>query len=89
MTNKRNVVLYLDSELVEKSRELGFNLSKTCENHLKHLIKQFSTVNSVNNRETTVIIGSPGEIRTPVSGSKAHYACPLHHRASLELRLIL
>jgi|YelNatPaOPRAMG01_1025707.scaffolds.fasta_scaffold08795_7 hypothetical protein len=26
-------------------------------------------------------VGSPGEIRTPVGGSKARYACPLHHRA--------
>jgi len=34
MTNKGNVVLYLDKELVEKSKELGFNLSKTFENHL-------------------------------------------------------
>ena len=25
--------------------------------------------------------GSPGEIRTLVGGSKARYACPLHHRA--------
>ena len=38
MTQKRNLVLYLDSELVEKSRELGFNLSKTFENHLKQLV---------------------------------------------------
>jgi len=30
---KRNVVLYLDRELVEKSKELGVNLSKTFENH--------------------------------------------------------
>ena len=42
MRNKRNVVLYLDRELVEKSKELGFNLSKTFENHLKHLTTQFS-----------------------------------------------
>jgi len=35
--------------LVEKSRELGFNLSKTFENHLKQLLTQFSSVNSVNN----------------------------------------
>ena len=28
--------------------------------------------------------GSPGEIRTPVSGSKARYACPLHHRAAVK-----
>jgi len=39
----------LDKELVEKSRELGFNLSKKFENHLKHLILHFSTVNQVNN----------------------------------------
>ncbi len=80
MSHKRNVVLYLDSELVEKTRELGFNLSKTFENHLKHLINQFQDFNTTNNCENTVI-GSPGEIRTLVSGSKARYACPLHYRA--------
>jgi integrase len=53
MSNKRNVVLYLDKELVEKSRELGCNLSKTFENHLKLLINRFSTVNSVNNFNST------------------------------------
>jgi len=41
MSNKHNLVLYVDQELVEKSRELGFNLSKTFENHLKHLLTQF------------------------------------------------
>ena len=49
MGTKGNVVLYLDKELIEKSKALGFNLSKTFENHLKHLINQFSTCNSVNN----------------------------------------
>jgi hypothetical protein len=49
MSNKHNVVLYLDKELVEKTRSLGFNLSKTFESHLKQLITQFSSVNSVNN----------------------------------------
>ncbi len=49
MSNKRNVVLYLDKELVEKTRNLGLNLSKTFENHLKHLLTHFSTFNSVNN----------------------------------------
>jgi post-segregation antitoxin (ccd killing protein) len=49
MTQKGNVVLYLDKELVEKSKELGFNLSKTFENHLKHLTTQFSTSYQVNN----------------------------------------
>ena len=32
--------------------------------------------------------GSPGEIRTLVGGSKALYACPLHHRASLGYGLL-
>src|SRR3990170_6955154 len=53
MTQKGNVVLYLDKELVEKSKELGFNLSKSFENHLKHLMTQFSTINSVNNFESS------------------------------------
>jgi post-segregation antitoxin (ccd killing protein) len=51
MNNKHNIVLYVDQELVEKSRNLGFNLSKTFENHLKHLLTQFSQVNSSNNIE--------------------------------------
>jgi post-segregation antitoxin (ccd killing protein) len=33
MTTKGNLVLYIDKDLVEKSKELGFNLSKTFENH--------------------------------------------------------
>jgi hypothetical protein len=52
MTQRGNVVLYLDKEFVLKSKELGFNLSKTFENHLKHLMTQFSTSNSVNNFES-------------------------------------
>jgi post-segregation antitoxin (ccd killing protein) len=53
MGNKGNVVLYLDRELVAKSKSLGFNLSKTFENHLKHLITQFSQSNSANNISST------------------------------------
>ena len=52
MSNKHNLVLYVDEELVRKSRELGFNLSKTLENHLKHLITQFSQCNQLNNPES-------------------------------------
>ena len=63
----------LDAELVKKTRELGFNLSKTFENHLKHLINQFSSIYSVNNSEK-YIVGSPGEIRTLVNGSRARHA---------------
>ena len=42
MGTKGNVVLYLDKDLVEKSKALGFNLSKTFENHLKQLISQLT-----------------------------------------------
>ena len=70
MSNKRNVVLYLYAELVKKTKELGFNLSKTFENHLKQLINRFQNVNTAEMCENH-IIGSLGEIRTPVSGSKA------------------
>ena len=54
MTTKGNVVLYLDKELVEKSKELGFNLSKTFENHLKHLINGNSPVSTQNITNSTI-----------------------------------
>lgn len=73
MSMKKNVVLYLDAELVKKSRELGFNLSKTFENHLKHVITTFQNVNTANTCESCMV-GSPEEIRTPVSGSRARHA---------------
>ncbi len=64
MTSKGNVVLYLDRDLVEKSKEYGFNLSKTFENHLKHLITQFSEGNLVNNfdlaKNEKSVVGLPG-----------------------------
>ena len=69
MATKRNLVLYMDDELVNKSKELGFNLSKTFENHLKHLINNFSTVYTQNNCNSETC-GSPEEIRTPVRGTR-------------------
>ena len=53
MSNKRKVVLYLDDELVEKSRAIGFNLSRTFENHLKQLIMQLSNQQSAQNHFPT------------------------------------
>jgi hypothetical protein len=58
MPNKHNLVLYVDQELIEKSRELGFNLSKTFENHLKQLATQFSQVNSLNTSGNNRNIGN-------------------------------
>ena len=34
---ERNVVLYLDKEIIEKSKALGFNLSKTFEMFVKNI----------------------------------------------------
>ena len=73
MRNKHNLVLYIDKELVSKSKELGFNLSKTFENQLKNLITQFSTSNSLNNLELSsklrIVAGGEGfEPSTPNLG---------------------
>ena len=63
MVNKGNGVLYLDKELVEKSKELGFNLSKIFENHLKHLITGYSAVSMQNSgnlsENKTNLVGLP------------------------------
>jgi len=73
MSRKRNVVLQFDAEFVKKTKELGFNLSKTFENHLKQLIYHFQNVNTTETCGNRVVVGSPGEIRTPVSGSRARH----------------
>jgi hypothetical protein len=56
--------LYLDKELVEKSKELGFNLSKTFENQLKHLVNGYSPVSIQNNTNfseyKSFLVGPPG-----------------------------
>ena len=57
LSNKSNLVVYLDKETIRKSKDLGFNLSRTFENHLKQLITQFSalkTGNQFNLKETTI-----------------------------------
>jgi hypothetical protein len=38
-----------NKDLVEKSKKLGFNLSKTFENHLKHIVTGYSPVSNQNN----------------------------------------
>ena len=64
MNLKRNVVLYLNKELIEKSKELGFNLSRTFENHLKQLINQLSnhqnTQNHIPTQNRASNMGLPG-----------------------------
>ena len=64
MSNKRNVVLYLDEDLVDKSKAPSFNLSRTFENHLKKLISQLSNQQNIQNHLTAknleVVVGLPG-----------------------------
>jgi len=48
----------------------------------QQILKELDEKNSQKSTNSRLEIGSPGEIRTLVSGSKARYACPLHHRAS-------
>ena len=57
MSNKSNLVLYLDKETIRKSKDLGFNLSRTFENHLKHLITQFSCNKTENTVDSKGAIG--------------------------------
>ena len=85
--NKGNVVLYLDKELVSKSKELGVNLSKTFENHLKQLILRNLTVNKVNNfnsyNNKPQMVGppgfEPGSIAPEATSLDQTSRRPLHH----------
>jgi post-segregation antitoxin (ccd killing protein) len=64
MPNKGNVVLYLDKELIEQSKGLGFNLSRIFENHLKQVISQLSNQQNTQNPHSTKngfrVVGLPG-----------------------------
>ena len=91
MTSKGNVVIYLDKDLVEKSKELSFNLSKTFENHLKHLITQLSPDNSLNNFNSALKNGKwwaePDLNRRPLA-RKANVLTRLDDRPFFVCRLI-
>jgi hypothetical protein len=78
MRNKGNVVLYLDKNLVAKSKSLGFNLSKTFENHLKHLMTQFSPFKPMNNLDSTSKNANWCGRRDLNPGSQAWKACVLN-----------
>jgi post-segregation antitoxin (ccd killing protein) len=86
LRNKHNLVLYIDKELVEKSKALGFNLSKTFENHLKHLMIQFSTFNATNNSDSAMEKGEwwaePDLNRRPLA-RKANVLTKLDDRPTL------
>ena len=47
----------------------------------QQMIREIRENQPEKNMNSRLGCGSPGEIRTLVGGSKARYACPLHHRA--------
>ena len=62
LVNKGNLVLYLDKEIIRESKDLGFNLSRTFENHLKQLIAQFTSIKTENTEDSKeAIIGKWAE----------------------------
>jgi len=40
MGKKKNTLIYIDENVVREAKELGLNLSKTCENCLKEAIRR-------------------------------------------------
>ena len=42
---KKNLMIYVEEEVVEKAKELGLNISKVCENCLKDMIKRIEGSN--------------------------------------------
>ena len=87
----------LKQRLTITARQLGLSVPRLIEEMLNANrlgTGMDSTVTNFHNGGISIIgqilikFGSPGEIRTPVSGSKARYACPLHHRASLHMQLL-
>ena len=49
-------------------------MSKTFEKYMKQLLTQYAALNNDNNSETILELGSPGETRTLVKGSRAPHA---------------
>ena len=75
--------MYLDKDLIRESKDLGFNLSKTFENHLKHLITQFSqleTENNFNSKESITGKWAEPELNRRPLARKANVITRLDHR---------
>ena len=43
---KKNLMIYIEEEVIEKAKELGLNISKVCENCLKDMIRRIEGSNS-------------------------------------------
>ena len=49
--NKKKVLLYMDRDVVTEAKDIGLNLSKTCENALKNTIKRLTNTNNSRNTD--------------------------------------
>jgi hypothetical protein len=69
---------------VEKSHELGFNLSKKFENYLKHFLTQFSSTDLLNKGENGTNPGvwwagpdsNPNEVKSTIPQTRAYASHP-------------
>ena len=49
MKNKKNVMIRIDAELVQKAKDLGLNISKVAENALREMIRKLEASDCPNN----------------------------------------
>ena len=66
MGKKKNVLLYMDEEIVEKAKKMGLNLSQFCENALKEAIERLSSPKTETNGGTRLARGVGFEPTRPL-----------------------
>ena len=80
MGKRKMTTIRIDEDLLIKAHELGLNVSKISENALKEMIRRIEGSDNPEkpkdcpNDPEKLESGSPGEIRTLVSGSRARHA---------------
>jgi site-specific recombinase XerD len=68
--------------VIDRSNLENHQLSQLTSALKQQMLKEIQENNPKNSIKSSSGLSSPGEIRTLVGGSKAHYAWPLHHRAA-------
>ena len=86
---KKNVMIRIDAEIVEKAKEIGLNISKVSENALKEMIKHIESPKASNNPiecpDNGCLVGLPGF----EPGSRAPEAQSLDHASRQPLTKFL
>ena len=77
MGKKTYVTIYVDEEVVKKAKELGFNISKLCENAMKQAIKRMEGSNC--QREGMETVGCHEGVG-PGSGFEPEHRAPQARR---------